>query len=172
MLMVKTFVPDLIFMDNRLPYLKGSEVVGKILNEQKFKGKIVGISASVVGKDSDSLMKSGCDVVIQKPFKLQEIYKCLAELLVLEVENEVIEVNSENDQSFSEISKNIILPEDLINEMKGVAEVGDISGLEATLIKVEKFSDEGKQLAGLLKEKIEELDLDEISEILEEIPCQ
>ncbi len=71
--------PHFIWMDIRLPVLSGSEATARI---RELKGgtevKIVAVTASAFSSQREELLKAGFDDFLRKPYRLQEIFDCLA----------------------------------------------------------------------------------------------
>ena len=71
-------------MDMRMPGMPGDEAVGHIVKEfgpDRF--KIVSITASAFDRHKDFYLDMGCHDYIAKPFKEEEIFICLKNLLLL-----------------------------------------------------------------------------------------
>jgi len=74
----KTWNPDLIFMDVRMPVMDGKEATKHIRRLEAGKTvKIVGVSAHVFSDDIQNTMATGMDDFIKKPFLFSDIYSCL-----------------------------------------------------------------------------------------------
>ena len=70
---------NLVLTDIFMPTMDGYDLT-RALREQKFKGPIIGVSAAVVGEETDSLLKAGADLVLSKPIKLDELNNALLQL--------------------------------------------------------------------------------------------
>lgn len=57
---------DLILMDMHMPVMDGHEAT-QALRESGYTGLIVAVTASVMSKESEAAIKSGCDSYISKP---------------------------------------------------------------------------------------------------------
>jgi signal transduction histidine kinase/CheY-like chemotaxis protein len=77
--------PDVIWMDGRMPVMDGLEATRRI---RKMPGGadvvIVGVTASVLRDERDTLLSAGMDSVISKPYQASEIYSCMEDLLGIE----------------------------------------------------------------------------------------
>jgi PAS domain S-box-containing protein len=74
--------PHLIWMDMRMPVLDGYQASKKI--RQLAGGdtvKIIAITASAFKEQHDSIINSGCDAVVHKPFQIAEIFATLTKVL-------------------------------------------------------------------------------------------
>ena len=70
---------DLILTDIMMPELNGYGLT-KALRERNYTGPIVGITAAVVGKETDELKEAGADLVMSKPFRIGDFEKVLQTL--------------------------------------------------------------------------------------------
>ena len=77
--------PDLIWMDLRMPVLDGREATRRIrAAPQGIRAKIVALSAHTFESDTESLRRDGFDGFIAKPYRANEVYQMMAQLLGLE----------------------------------------------------------------------------------------
>jgi CheY-like chemotaxis protein/anti-sigma regulatory factor (Ser/Thr protein kinase) len=71
--------PHFIWMDLRMPVMNGYEATAKI---RSLPGgdtvKIVAITASVFKDEHKGILVAGCDEMVRKPYKDQEIFECMA----------------------------------------------------------------------------------------------
>ncbi len=80
----KSFKPDLIFMDIRMPVMGGIEATRAIRElENGDKVKIIGISAHVFKEQEHEILTVGMDDFIKKPFQFSDISNCLEKHLKL-----------------------------------------------------------------------------------------
>lgn len=70
---------NLVLTDIFMPNMDGYGLA-EALRKQGFTGPIIGISAAVVGEETDRLMEAGADLVLSKPIKMPELE---AQLLAL-----------------------------------------------------------------------------------------
>ncbi len=78
----KTWQPDLIWMDMKLPILSGLEATRKIkATPQGQHTKIIALTASGFTEQQQDILEVGCDDFLHKPFRKQEIFDKLAEHL-------------------------------------------------------------------------------------------
>lgn len=74
----RKYTPDIIFLDINLPDLSGYEVARKIRNEEHGKRSCI-IAVTAYKIDQVKLREHGFDLFIEKPFKLEKVYKTLLE---------------------------------------------------------------------------------------------
>ncbi len=74
----KTHIPDLIFMDLRMPVLNGYEATLEIRKiKELIHIPIIALTASVFNKSEEALAEKGFNGYIKKPFKVNDIAKFL-----------------------------------------------------------------------------------------------
>lgn len=70
---------DLVVTDISMPNMDGYELVKK-LRERGFSGPIIGVSAAVVGSETEDLIRDGANVVLSKPLRMSELEQQLTKL--------------------------------------------------------------------------------------------
>jgi PAS domain S-box-containing protein len=76
--------PDLIWMDIRMPVMDGMEAVRRIRATQAGAAtKIIALTAHALEEERRTIMAAGCDDLVRKPFREQEIFDALARHLRL-----------------------------------------------------------------------------------------
>jgi len=74
--------PHLIWMDMRMPVMDGYEATRQIRARSKGQATvIVALTASAFEEDRETILSAGCDDVVRKPFRKEEIFDKLAEHL-------------------------------------------------------------------------------------------
>ncbi len=74
--MISEDPPDVIFMDNQMPVMNGSEAIAeinKIYGSNRF--KIVIVSASVLNNEREKFFSLGCSDFIGKPILMEKVYE-------------------------------------------------------------------------------------------------
>ncbi|WP_052051070.1 PAS domain S-box protein [Leptolyngbya sp. KIOST-1] len=81
----QTWQPHLIWLDMRMPMMKGDEVVRHIRTQEQLNHrpttKIVALTANAFEEDRAQALDSGCDDFVRKPFQLNDILSRLREHL-------------------------------------------------------------------------------------------
>jgi len=76
--------PHLIWMDMRMPVLDGYETTRRIKRSSKGQDTvIVALTASAFDEDRETILATGCDDLVRKPFRRHEIFDVLAKHLDL-----------------------------------------------------------------------------------------
>jgi signal transduction histidine kinase/CheY-like chemotaxis protein len=77
--------PDFIWMDMRMPVMDGYEATSRIRSLPGGEAvKIVAITASAFKQQRSDILAAGCDEVVYKPFKDNEVFEVMAQLLDIE----------------------------------------------------------------------------------------
>jgi len=81
----KSWHPDLIFMDMRMPEMDGYETT-RIIKKAGGSGAppIIAVTASALEEDRAKILSADCDEYIRKPFQEAEIFEVIADLLGVE----------------------------------------------------------------------------------------
>ena len=165
---VRQKMPDLIFMDVRMPEMNGIQTMELIWTEHgEERVKIAGVSASVLEHEREAHLKAGFDAFLGKPFQAGQVYACLAELLGVEYEY-AAEVGSAAALRREELAT-IQLPAELIERLEQAAQFYQVTGLRHCLEEVEALGKEGWRLAAHLRVLVENYDMKGILELLQAI---
>ena len=77
----RTWQPELILMDLRMPELSGAEAIAVIKQDPTSKTKIIALTASALEAEKKQIMAIGCDDFVRKPFKTSELLLTVAKHL-------------------------------------------------------------------------------------------
>lgn len=80
---VESVMPDLVFMDMRMPIMNGYEATTK-LREKYPQLPIVALTASVLDTQSKEMIDAGCNGIVNKPFKEQDIFSAIKKSILLD----------------------------------------------------------------------------------------
>ena len=150
-----------MFMDRRMPVMDGLTASKQIWSEfGKGQIKIVVISASTLVHQQEEYLAEGLDAFISKPFRPQQIYDCLAELLHIEYEYQDAEVRSSSQ------IRQLVLPTDLRSHLVEAAELGNVTKLGTYLDEVRALGVGGHRLAETLHQFIENFDTQAVLDLL------
>jgi signal transduction histidine kinase/CheY-like chemotaxis protein len=168
---VRAHVPDIVFMDMRMPVMNGIDAT-KIVKEEFSDGnvKVVAITASVFKHQIDNLGEVGCDDFLFKPLRIDRLFECISKLLEVEFEYEeepTLQEDSlvEDELDFSEIC----LPKELYMKLKNGAESYNLTDSIAAIAEIEQLEGSARTLGKFLKKYAEEFKLDKILETVEKI---
>ena len=155
--------PDIIFLDFRMPDMDGREVLSH-LRQQGAKARVVAVTASVLGYGADYFLEMGFDAFIGKPYRNEQIAVCLEQLLgvVLEEETAAAE-NGESDEG------PLALPVDLAQPLRQAIEAQSLTRISALLDQLETAGTAERRLAGRLRQRLRQYDMDALLDLLEEV---
>lgn len=162
-------MPNLIFMDIRMPGMNGADATRKIIADHgPDKIKIVAITASVLEHERAGHMAAGFHGFLSKPFRFLEVCETLKQLLKIKFEY-AEEAPTANDTLLDVDPTKVTLPADLWQELKEAADRFSVTRLEKALAPLENNGDSHQAVAYYLKQLIHEGDLDQVSEFLEKV---
>jgi signal transduction histidine kinase len=162
-------MPDVVFLDIRMPEMDGTQVLEKIRAEYGSNGvKVIAVSASVLEHQRQGYLKAGFDQFIAKPFRPEKIYASLAELLGVEFEYAPPGTSTAAEASAFDPSS-LVLPESLWNDLHSAVKIHNISELNQHLEKVNALGVAGEQLAAFLRQLNQKYDMKAIAAVLDEV---
>ncbi len=163
--------PDIVFMDMRMPVMRGEEAV-KLIQEEfgRDRIKIVSITASSFDLRRQHFLDMGFHDYISKPFKEEQIFKSLEELLDVEFVYEDGASEPEKTERLEDLEiSDISLPEGLVNKMKNAAELYKVTELEKCIDEIFSLDGETKGLPSHLQALLKIYDMDGILEVLNKV---
>ncbi len=130
--------PDLILMDMRMPVMDGFEATRRV---RALPGgdavKIVALTAGAFKEERAAVLASGCDDILLKPFRAEEIFSTLARHLMLRYRYATATDNA-SAQAGAALGSAIMgpLPEELCHELRVAATALDIAETAAVIAKI------------------------------------
>lgn len=147
----KTWKPDLIWMDRRMPVMSGEEAARHIRQlPGGDKVKIIAVTASAFKEEHMKMVAAGMDSVVRKPYHFNEIYSSLAQQLGLRY----IYATAEQPSQMLEEERLAALPEALRMELQETLESLESNAIEAA---IQKVADQDAELAKHLSKLAEGL---------------
>ena len=160
-------VPDIVFLDIRMPDMEGTEVARRI-GERFGKGKVklVAISASVLRHEQDGFLDAGFSEFISKPFRLAEVCQSMSRLL--EVEFEYESDSSTTAPIAASISfADLTVTEEILTRLKGAAEMYSTTEIRELFPQLETMNPNAKAAIEHLRAMTKVGDMEEIVRCLE-----
>ncbi len=169
---VRRHMPDIIFMDMRMPTLGGLETLARLRAEWPNERIIcVAVSASGIYRHREHYLRAGFDDFIGKPFSMDRVVRCLERHLKVrfakepKVQSVVNPVAKVMDVSFSEVR----LPRALYQRLRRAAELNAFTDIEAALSEVRASDTETEQFANHLQTLLSRYDRAGLLAALEQI---
>lgn len=165
---VREYLPDIIFMDMRMPIMNGEQAIKEIQEEfgnDRF--KIVIVTASALEQNRERYIQLGTQEFIAKPFRIEQISSCLHKLLDIEFEYDKEE--SPEQKSINILSPDlskILLSEQLHTELIDAAEMHSITKLEVAINKLRCDNEEYNKLAAIMMDLLNKFEIEGILSIL------
>jgi len=161
---------DLIFMDIRMPVMDGLQAAKAILKEfGKNHPKLVAITSSVFTHEQQEYLESGFDDFVPKPFRLELVCECMADLLGVEYEYAESPPTQAADDSSQLFPSQITLPVNLLQQLKTAAEYYSVTELNDLTKEMEALGEKERRLAEHLRQLVQQVKMEEILTILDQI---
>ena len=165
--MVRAHPTDLVFMDIRMPDMDGVEAMEQIWQEHdRTSVRIVALSASVLDHQRREYLDAGFDDFIDKPFRTEAIFDCMARLLGVQYEYE----EEEPDSHAEEDSPLPLIPDELKRRLSRAAGLYRVTELRRCLEEVAQLGQEGQLLAASLSQLVKDYDMSGIVDLLDRGP--
>ena len=121
---------DLVLMDIRMPEMDGMEARRRLVAEHGPEAlKVVAVSASVFAHQRQRFLDEGFDGFVDKPFRAEQIYACLGELLGVEFEYSRTEARTARPPELVRVE----VPADLRKNLDSALKSHSISQLDIEL---------------------------------------
>jgi PAS domain S-box-containing protein len=153
--MFQSWVPNLIWMDRRMPVMDGVEAARAIRQLPGGKEvKIVAVTASVFIEQRNEIFAAGMDDILRKPYRADEIYGCLSKQLGVQF---IYKSYTEpQDQSLKLAPQMLMaLPEELRHKLKVAVETLDSEQIGPALQEVGSYDQNLKAVLVSLAEKFD-----------------
>ena len=163
--------PDIIFMDIHMPVMNGkvaTNLIQKDFGKDRF--KIVAITADVIGRTHEYYRSIGFHDYIAKPFKAEQIYDALKELLGVEFIYKEDGVTQAESSSLEKIDlAQVTIPKGLHDRMLKSAELHCLSEIEKDLEQLSQHSGVTRQFVEHLEQLWKNYDMEAICKVLQSV---
>ena len=169
---VRTRMPDIVFMDIRMPGgMTGVEAMQQLVEEHGARAtKIVAVTASVFEHQRQSFMTAGFEGFIGKPLRVEQLYACLSTLLG--VRYRLAPQSTGEETPKPSVAGGIRLPAVLHAGLSAAAAAHSITDLNRELDSLEQTGVEGSELAARLRERCRLFDIASVQQILQGVDVQ
>jgi len=163
--------PDIIFMDIRMPVMDGRQAIHEIISEFGHdRYKIVTISASAMQHDREQYLALGSHEVLLKPFRADEVFECLKNLLNVEFIYSDASRKDAEPQVLHDMDYSIIqIPKAIHQSLKEAAELHYVTRIRQSLPLLVQSGEEGKKLADNLTLYLKTYNMKKILTILNQV---
>jgi len=167
---VEVFVqwhPDFIWMDIRMPVMDGLEATRliKAIAEGKTT-PIVAVTASAMGEDRGPILAAGCDELVRKPYREQEIFEVMAKHLGLMYVYERGPGEEEDAPAMALSAEQLRnLPEDLRNQLHQAVLRLDTAG---TLMVIEEIGALHSDIGAVFEKLVNNFEYERLLHMIEE----
>ncbi len=137
--------PDIIYMDIRMPVMNGMEVIQQLKSEfHEDELNIVIVSASVLKHEREKYEQLGCLDILLKPYRRDQVYSAVQNLLAIEYEYETRERKKVNLPPVQIDYSNVHFPENIMIKLGELAEVCNITHMDELLKDLEPKNEDEK----------------------------
>ena len=168
---VRKHEPNIIFMDIHMPVMRGDEAL-KVIREEfgKDRFKVVAVTASAFDRQREDFIRSGFAGYVSKPFREEEIFNCLKELLGVDfVFDEELEAEEKAEANEKKDFSGFSIPEENYKAIKETAALYSVTKLEIYLQELHQLNSTYHPLADHLETLLGQYKFDEILEVLESL---
>ncbi|GEM_PF-2369457 len=163
--------PDIVFMDLRMPIMRGEEALNLIQKSfGKDQIKVVAITASVIDRKREYFLNLGFHEYISKPFKAEEIFDCLSQLLGVKFVSEEDNFLKDELPNLEELDfSKIFISEDSYRKLERATKLNNITEIENVCKELGKINGDSKKLADHLESLLNRYEIKGILDILEKL---
>jgi CheY-like chemotaxis protein len=167
-------VPDIVFMDIRMPLMSGTEAMRHIKN--KFpKVVCVAVTSSVLYHERSRYLSQGFDDLVGKPFRFEQVILTMEKFLHVNFDGEadssrILTAENRADETIGQIN-DISVPRNLYAKLKQAAAINAFTDMEQVVEELKNLNEETRYLASLLEKHIANYETKDIVHLLDGIRC-
>ena len=165
--------PDLIWMDIRMPVMDGLEATKRIRAKASHTKQpvIIAVTAGILQKTLETLLRGGCDDIIIKPFKENDLFEMLQQYLNVKLvyesrEKPVESIDLKTEKLRLSLSDFNALPEEIVLQLK--KSIAALKMNEALDV-IEEIREQNEPLADTLQKLILEYRFDTLQILLDQV---
>ena len=165
---IRTHSFDIALLDIRMPEMDGVEAAQRIWEELGPDApRVVAISASTLDHERQQYLDAGFDGFIPKPFRAEQVYACLADLL--QVEYTYADPVAPLETAAPDPGE-VSLPGPLRRRLREAAELYQVTELRQGLEEAEALGPRVRSLVARLRELADAYDMEAVLRLLDGIP--
>jgi signal transduction histidine kinase/ligand-binding sensor domain-containing protein/CheY-like chemotaxis protein len=166
-------LPDLVFMDIRMPVMNGVAALKQMQDDFKDRcPTCIAVTAHAMQQDVAHYLDQGFDHYIAKPFRFEAIYECLDKLLNVEFNYLQKPVDELDRQDIDVDFTSLKIPSALLKSLTEAATDYEISKLEVYLAQLDAIDEKCQHFAKYLDQYITTYDMDGLLEELEKLSSE
>ena len=157
---------DIVFMDIRMPVMDGMEAISRIRDGSKSTLPCVAVSASTLYSEENDCLVAGFDRFIAKPFRSDQIYHCIEQLLNIKF---VVDDGQPGDFSFQHTAdfEKVVLPLHIYTRLKEAAELNALIRIETLIAEIQALGGVAAAYGDYISSLTQSYDMDGILASLE-----
>ena len=165
-------IPDIIFMDVRMPVMDGLTAVQQLRERWPAEGIVcVAITASGLLRQRSFYRDAGFDDFIGKPFLFEKVCDCMVRHLHVEFVYEPDTVMPASARPCAGEPGAIQLPGSMRERLLAAARINALTDIETLIGELKELSPDAKCLAVELEKLLSHYDMDGILALIEQIPA-
>ena len=165
-------IPDIIFMDVRMPVMDGLTAVRQLRERWPAEGIVcVAITASGLLRQRSFYQDAGFDDFIGKPFIFEKVCDCMVRHLHVEFVHEPDTVMPAGAKPCAGEPDAIQLPGSMRERLLAAARINALTEIETLIGELKELSPDAKCLAVELEKLLSRYDMDGIIALIEQIPA-
>ncbi|MDX2487452.1 MAG: PAS domain S-box protein [Gammaproteobacteria bacterium] len=165
-------IPDIIFMDVRMPVMDGLTAVQQLRERWPAEGIVcVAITASGLLRQRSFYQDAGFDDFIGKPFLFEKVCNCMVRHLHVEFVYEPDTVMPASARPCAGEPGAIQLPGSMRERLLAAARINALTDIETLIGELKELSPDAKCLAVELEKLLSHYDMDGILALIEQIPA-
>ncbi len=168
---VRRQMPDIIFLDIRMPNMDGQETLRRLTEEHGPDAtKVIAVTASVFQHQRQSYIEAGFSGFLDKPLRQQQVYASMAKDLGVEFEY-ASSLQKEPVSAASDWSE-VVLSSNLYQDMMSAVEAHNITQLRKHVDTLDELGQDERGLAAHLRTLAQQYDMEGIRAALERLKVQ
>lgn len=157
--LLRRAIPQIIFMDVRMPEMDGNETLRRIRTQWSDENIVcVAVSASSLFFGRQHYLDLGFDDFIVKPYRVEGIIACMEKHLGVEFEKAAVKTNPEEVARTPRQISAAQLPEELVRQLRHAVECNAFTDIEELLHALRAVSPTAREFADYMQSSLDRYD--------------